>query len=282
MLVAKGLMSHFQLSQLETMATAPGASPELVAQWAEARAGIAPPAERAGVELAGYRGGFVDAFLTRKPVVLYFQTRVMPTGYLWEALGLMLIGMGLFRFGFFTGRLSVAAYARIGAVLVPVGIVFGAQLAGRLWMVRWNPVTMVATDALAFPVHLVMAIGYAAAVIAVAKAGVMRTAVDRLAACGRMAFTNYLAASLVTTTLFYGYGFGLYGRLERHQLYLVVLGVWALQLGLSKPWLERFRHGPFEWLWRSLTYLRVQPLRRASGEPRGQVDGRSGIRRPPE
>jgi uncharacterized protein len=64
------------------------------------------------------------------------------------------------------------------------------------------------------------------------------------------------------TTLFYGYGFGLFGELSRIELWLPVLGVWVLMLLWSKPWLERFNYGPLEWLWRSLSRLEPQPMRR--------------------
>ena len=68
--------------------------------------------------------------------------------------------------------------------------------------------------------------------------------------------------SLIRTTIFYGYGFGLFGRLQRYQLYYVVLGVWVVQLIASPIWLRHFRFGPLEWLWRSLTYVEIQPMRR--------------------
>jgi uncharacterized protein len=86
--------------------------------------------------------------------------------------------------------------------------------------------------------------------------------VGRIAAAGRAAFTNYLGTSILMTTLFYGYGFGLFGTLGRAELWLVVLAAWALMLAWSKPWLDRFAYGPFEWLWRTLARGRVQPLRR--------------------
>jgi uncharacterized protein len=86
--------------------------------------------------------------------------------------------------------------------------------------------------------------------------------VDRIAAAGRAAFTNYLGTSLVMTTLFYGYGAGLFGSLGRAQLWLVVLAMWALMLLWSKPWLDRFQYGPMEWLWRSLARGSMQPMRR--------------------
>ena len=80
-----------------------------------------------------------------------------------------------------------------------------------------------------------------------------------LAYVGRMALTNYLLQTLICTTLFYGYGFGLYGRsgLGRHPL---TLAIYAVELAWSAWWLRRFRFGPMEWLWRTLTYGRRQPM----------------------
>jgi uncharacterized protein len=88
--------------------------------------------------------------------------------------------------------------------------------------------------------------------------------VDRIAAAGRAAFTNYLGSSILMTSLFYGYGAGLFGELSRAQLWLAVLPMWALMLLWSKPWLDRYRYGPFEWLWRSLARGAFQPMRRES------------------
>jgi uncharacterized protein len=77
-----------------------------------------------------------------------------------------------------------------------------------------------------------------------------------------MAFTNYLVQTVICTTIFYGHGFGLFGSVERTGQILIVLAVWALQLWYSPLWLRHFRFGPAEWLWRSLTYGRPQPMRR--------------------
>jgi uncharacterized protein len=86
--------------------------------------------------------------------------------------------------------------------------------------------------------------------------------VERIAAAGRAAFTNYLATSLVMTGLFYGWGFGLFGKLSRIELWIPVIAMWAVMLLWSKPWLDRFCYGPFEWLWRSLARGALQPMRR--------------------
>ena len=82
-----------------------------------------------------------------------------------------------------------------------------------------------------------------------------------MAYAGRMAFSNYILTSLICTTIFEGYGFGLFGKLQRYQLYGIVVLVWAVILIISPIWLRHFRFGPLEWAWRSLTYWKKQPFR---------------------
>jgi uncharacterized protein len=77
-----------------------------------------------------------------------------------------------------------------------------------------------------------------------------------------MALSNYLGTSILTSFLFCGYGFELYGHLQRYQLYGVVVVIWAIILVWSLPWMQRFQYGPFEWLWRSLVKGRPQPMLR--------------------
>jgi uncharacterized protein len=72
-----------------------------------------------------------------------------------------------------------------------------------------------------------------------------------------MAFTNYIAQSLIMTTIFWGgRGFGLFGEVDRPTLWAIVLAVWAVQLVWSPLWLSRFQMGPLEWLWRRLSYAK--------------------------
>ncbi len=85
-----------------------------------------------------------------------------------------------------------------------------------------------------------------------------------LAAVGRMALTNYLMQTVICTLIFYGHGFGLYGRLDRVEQLGVVLAIWVLQLVVSPWWMKRFRIGPAEWFWRSASYLKLQGVRPAS------------------
>jgi uncharacterized protein len=77
-----------------------------------------------------------------------------------------------------------------------------------------------------------------------------------------MALTNYLMQTIICTTIFYGHGLGRFGHFERTEQILTVLAVWIVELIWSPIWMRYFRFGPFEWLWRSLTYLKPQPMRR--------------------
>jgi uncharacterized protein len=87
-------------------------------------------------------------------------------------------------------------------------------------------------------------------------------AVKLLAPVGRMALTNYLMQSLITAILFLGWGFGLFGKIELWQGIVLTVAIFTLQIPFSKWWLNRFRFGPMEWLWRSLTYGKIQPMKK--------------------
>jgi uncharacterized protein len=110
------------------------------------------------------------------------------------------------------------------------------------------------------PFRPVMAIGYAALIILLARRPSWIR--DRFAAVGRAAFTNYLGSSIIGVLVFFDMGLGLYGDLTRSQAWLLVPLVWLLMLAWSKPWLDHFAYGPFEWLWRSLARWELQPMRK--------------------
>jgi uncharacterized protein len=120
-------------------------------------------------------------------------------------------------------------------------------------------VALLFNQALAGPI---LSLGYAATLVTLARRPGWGRRLAPLAATGRLALTNYLAQSLVCTTLFYGYGLGLAGRVGAAAGVLLAIGIYALQIAFSLWWLRRFQFGPLEWLWRSLTYGRPQPLRR--------------------
>ena len=132
-----------------------------------------------------------------------------------------------------------------------------------LWRAHFAlPLTLVVWLGPAALGRLASTIGYAALAVLLARRFAPSALGARLVACGRMAFSNYIATSLVMTFIFHGWGLGFYASVGRLELMgFVVLG-WALMLGWSKPWLARVRFGPLEWAWRSLTYGQIAPFRR--------------------
>ena len=106
-----------------------------------------------------------------------------------------------------------------------------------------------------------LSLSYIAALTLLFQLNTWRVRLRPLAAVGRMALTNYLLQSLSATTLFYGYGFGLFGQVGPALGILITLAIFTPQIPLSVWWMGRFHFGPVEWLWRTLTYLRPQPFR---------------------
>ena len=106
-----------------------------------------------------------------------------------------------------------------------------------------------------------LALAYVSALLLLLTPG-RTTSLPGLAAMGRMALTNYILQSIVLGFVFYGYGFGLFGRIGSAAAAGIGVLIYLIQVQLSQYWLGRFRFGPFEWLWRSLAYGRRQPMRR--------------------
>lgn len=178
-----------------------------------------------------------------------------------ETLAYMLGGMWALRTGFLTGAWPRGRYLAVAAICLGVAVPGYAGLAWWWWRSGFAPGASFAVT-LGVPTLLrpVMVVGLAALIIlASARGGAL---VERIAAAGRAAFSNYLGASLVATMVFYGYGLGLYGRVSRWEAYPLVAAVACGMLLWSKPWLDRYRYGPFEWVWRSLARGEVVGMRR--------------------
>jgi uncharacterized protein len=119
------------------------------------------------------------------------------------------------------------------------------------------------TRALAEPLGtILLALGYGAATIGIANLDSGKKLLGWAAPLGRMAFTNYLAQSLIFGWIFYGYGLGLFGRLGVASALAIGVAVYIGQVFFSAWWLRRYRYGPVEWLWRTLMYGVAQPMLR--------------------
>ncbi|GAB4027012.1 DUF418 domain-containing protein [Spirosoma gilvum] len=185
---------------------------------------------------------------------------------LWDIVSMMLLGMALFKWGFFSNQLSTKQYVllAIGGLLIGQAM---AWLTIHSYELKNNDLTKYVSTSLVPLADVVMpferifsAIGWASLILLLYRSGIGSWLWKALSAVGQMAFTNYLMQSLLCTLFFYGYGLGYYGDLKYYQLYLVVAEIWLIQLVFSVAWLHYFRFGPLEWLWRSLTYGKRQPM----------------------
>lgn len=250
------------LSEAAARAAAPDASASAVQLWRSMTEGFGlDPAEIAS-DVALHRGGY-GGILQDRLLELGTWPLLMLFFYGAETLAYFLLGMAALKSGFLTGAWSQASYKKVAiasfAVTVPAYAAMAyLLLAGGFRADRVYAIQFAAT----VPFRPIMVAGFAALVILVARQG--GALMSRIAAAGRAAFTNYLGASIVMTSLFYGYGLGLYGTIGRAELWLVVLAAWAVMLSWSPWWLQRYRHGPFEWLWRSLARSEIQRMRRES------------------
>jgi len=168
--------------------------------------------------------------------------------------------MAFLKLGVLTGSYSIKFYGWMAFISFAVGLPVGAF---SFW---WAAKGRFTIDSMAFAfsfyeIGRLTAFGYVATLVLLVKLGTLRGITRPLAAVGQMAFSNYILTSVVCTTIFEGYGLSLFGKLQRYQLYGVVLLVWLVILGVSPVWLRRFRFGPLEWIWRSLTYWKKQPFR---------------------
>ena len=195
------------------------------------------------------------------PGTFMFETMFFLLFFLWRCGGMMLLGMSLYKSGFLDGRLPSSTYARVALIATPVGLALAFIGALELERVAYAMPTRAAVDLWNYAGAVSASVGYAAALIWIVKRGMLGGLRRRLAAVGQMALTNYLFHSMTASVLFLGWGFGLAGRFDYAAQLLVVVAIWIVQLIVSPIWLQRYRFGPAEWLWRTLTYGRVQPMR---------------------
>ncbi len=238
----------------------PHPDPQAAALWTEMTSGFGLAPGEVARELTLYRGSYADILGYRTGELASWPFLALFV-YGAETLGYFLLGMWALKTGLLAGSWPARRYLHLAAAGFAVSLPIYALLAYWQWASGFRvEVIYAATFTLPILPRTLMVLAIAALVIICTRGNGALTA--RIAAAGRAAFTNYLGTSLVLTTLFYGYGFGLFGQLSRAQLWGVVVACWAMMLLWSKPWLDRFAYGPLEWLWRSLSRGRLQPMRR--------------------
>ena len=209
-----------------------------------------------------YRSGYLAIFGAQAGDVAAQESTFFYQRHFFEIGGMMLIGMALYRWGVLSGRRPWWLYL----LLVLGGFGLGGWLRGadlyQVYTLGFDPLILARLKEGALDLgRLPVALGHVGLIGLLCWWGRAPRLTGALAATGRLALTNYIAQTVIGITLFYGFGLGLFGRLERWQLALVFLAVAALQIGGSVLWLRYFRYGPLEWVWRSLIFGQARPMR---------------------
>lgn len=180
---------------------------------------------------------------------------------------------------------QVAACFCFGAALLKSGFVRGERAGWRRWFVRaglvvglpsqvvaaWaaqgpdDPWRMMLSMTLVQVGGPLVSLMYLSVFLSVAESGRAGAVVRVIGNLGRVGLTGYLGITFLMQVMMQHWGLGWFGSVDWGARWLLVLGTWSVMLVLANAWLSRFRIGPLEWVWRSLTYLRVQPVRGAQG-----------------
>lgn len=232
--------------------------------WKQATAEFQPSAEVVAAELAARGGGnYVELLKWNFPQALMMHLAVFPLFAIWRIFGLMLVGMALFKLGILSARASTGVYL----AMVIFGFLIGLpmQYLGFDFTDRSNydpaMVYGIFTNT-TYIASLFIAAGYIGVVMLAVRAGVLGFLGKLLAGVGQMALTCYLMQTAICITVFTFLGY--FSKLSRVELWGVTIAIWVFQMLFATFWLSKFRFGPAEWLWRSLTYLKPQPILRSS------------------
>jgi len=207
------------------------------------------------------RSGYWSIVKHRFGINEFFQSTLVYNFWVYDILSFMLMGIAFFKWLIFQGERSNKFYGILMIVGYGIGLIVNYFETVMLIDSNFEVVAMSKSHQTYQLGRLFTTIGHIGLFMLFIKSGILKFLQDALAAVGKMALTNYLMHTIICITFFLGFGFGMFGKLQRYELYFVVFAIWIFQLIYSPIWLKYFKYGPAEWLWRSLTYMKKQPFR---------------------
>jgi uncharacterized protein len=188
--------------------------------------------------------------------------------FFFDIFSMMLFGMALFKMGVLTLERRTHDYLALAVLGYAIGVPLNIWEVQTVIAGNFDTLSLVESKTTYDISRIAMTAGHLGLLLLFCRSGLLGWLRRSLAAVGTLAFSNYITHSIVCAFVFYGFGFGLFGQLQRHELYYVVCAIWIVQLIISPIWLRHFCFGPLEWSWRWLTYLERPPFRRAgAGTP---------------
>lgn len=224
----------------------------------------APTNELIEQEITAFTGSISSQIKINSQQALFLETFVFLIQFLWRAGGLMLVGMALFRWGVLSAERSRSFYLKSAFYSLIIGfpiVIYGIYMN---FTMNWDfQYSMFTGSQFNYWGSLFVAYGYISLIMVFAQSDNYYTMKKRLASIGQMALTNYILHSFIGVLIFFGIGFGFFGKIDRSLQILIVGIIWIFQYLTSEKWLNSYRFGPLEWVWRSLTYGKKQPFLRS-------------------
>jgi len=218
-------------------------------------------------EITAMQGSWMDQMDQRVSDTVFMQTFLFFWQTFWRVMSMMLLGMALYKWGIFTAKKSNLFYIKMTIIALVVGFFFTGSGIVQNFRHSWSmEFSMFAGSMYNYIGSVGSALAYIALAMLLAKSAKFIKLKHVVSSVGKMAFTNYILMSVLGTFIFYGFGLGIFGQVERTGQILIVFGIWIVLLTISPLWLKSYRYGPLEWLWRGLTYWRLQPMKKATTE----------------
>jgi uncharacterized protein len=238
--------------------------------WKETQKEFLPNKEEVAEDTKLMKGSYTEVASHIRPKAWDGQFKYFVFS-IWDMLALMLLGIALYKWGFLTMQWTESQYKKtmligygLGLPMVIFAFVYNTthfpNTEAVLVFIETHSVNWVALLYDFQRILIMMAL--VSLVILLYNWGYFTKIMKGLKAVGQMAFTNYIMHTIICSLVFFGYGFNQYAEWEYYQLYYLVIGIWLFQLIICPIWLKYFYFGPLEWLWRCLTYGKMQPFKR--------------------
>lgn len=215
-------------------------------------------------EIKNFRSGYATLYSFQANKSVAAETYGLYYFHFFDVLVFMLMGMAFFKMGILQGAANIKLYVYMVVIGLTIGLILSYLHVQPLLQYGFDKYEVIKHK----PVELyelqryVRSLGIFGLIMLAYRSGLFKWFFEMMRPVGQMAFTNYLTQSLLCGLYFYGCGLGKYGKLQRYEIYFVVLAVWLIQIIWSHLWLRYFRFGPLEWLWRNLTYWKLQPMKK--------------------
>lgn len=243
---------------------------EVMEEWREIEKTFLPNTQDIAEHTRTMKSNYAAIAKKKRALSWQYQTTYLIYS-IWDPLALMLLGMALLRWGFLTNQWTTRQYRwtlilgyGLGLPLVAWEIYYGYRYIPNLeaWLAQMESIR-IPWHNLLYPIQrIAIMMGHIALVMLIIRRGILKRLLGCLAAVGQMALTNYIMQTILCSFIFLGFGLNYFDAFQYYQIFYFIVVIWLFQLLTSFIWLQYFLFGPLEWLWRVLTYWKIQGFRR--------------------